>query len=80
MQESQNGEIGCKGVHDLALCYQTFLRPYDTTHHFGKKTEKLWHSRIPFSVLSTPYLANGNGIVNGDGPQFASVVPGVPPR
>jgi hypothetical protein len=38
----------------------------------------LWHSGIPFSVFSTPYSANGDGIVNGSGPQFASVVPGVP--
>ncbi len=37
-----------------------------------------WHSGIPFSVLSTPYSANGNGIVNGSGPQFASAVPGQP--
>ena len=37
-----------------------------------------WHSGIPFSVLSTPYSANGNGIVQGAGPQFASLVPGVP--
>ncbi|MGH9430778.1 MAG: carboxypeptidase regulatory-like domain-containing protein [Terriglobia bacterium] len=37
-----------------------------------------WHSGIPFSVLSAPYSAAGNGIVNGSGPQFASVVPGVP--
>jgi len=37
-----------------------------------------WHSGIPFSVLSTPYSANGNGIVNGSGPQFASVIPRVP--
>jgi len=37
-----------------------------------------WHSGIPFSVLSTPYSANGNGIVQGSGPQFASEVPGVP--
>jgi hypothetical protein len=37
-----------------------------------------WHSGIPFSVLSTPYSANGNGIVNGSGPQFAGIVPGVP--
>jgi hypothetical protein len=36
-----------------------------------------WHSGIPFSVLSTPY-SSGSGIVNGSGPQFASVVPGVP--
>jgi len=49
-----------------------------------------WHSGIPFSVLSTPYSASCQqqppppqpqqtcGIVNGGGPQFASVVPGVP--
>ena len=37
-----------------------------------------WHSGVPFSVLSTPYSANGNGIVQGSGPQFASVVTSVP--
>jgi len=37
-----------------------------------------WHSGLPFSVLSTPYSANGEGIVNGSGPQFASIVPGTP--
>lgn len=37
-----------------------------------------WHGGLPFSVLSTPYSANGDGVVNGSGPQFASVVPGVP--
>ncbi len=38
-----------------------------------------WHSGVPFSVLSTPYSANGNGIVQGSGPQFASLMPGVDP-
>ncbi len=38
-----------------------------------------WHSGVPFSVLSTPYAANGNGIVQGSGPQFASIVPGADP-
>ncbi len=43
-----------------------------------------WHSGVPFSVLSTPYSAANpstgqqEGIVQGSGPQFASVVPGVP--
>jgi len=37
-----------------------------------------WHSGVPFTVLSTPYSANGNGIVQGSGPQFASLVSGVP--
>ena len=38
-----------------------------------------WHSGVPFSVLNTPYSANGNGIVQGTGPQFASLVPGADP-
>jgi hypothetical protein len=38
-----------------------------------------WHSGVPFSVLSTPYSANGKGIVQGSGPQFASLVSGVDP-
>jgi hypothetical protein len=37
-----------------------------------------FHSGIPFSVLSTPYSANGDGIVQGSGPQYASSVAGVP--
>jgi hypothetical protein len=37
-----------------------------------------WRSGLPFSVLSTPYSANGNGVVNGSGPQFATVIAGVP--
>jgi hypothetical protein len=37
-----------------------------------------WHSGVAFSVLSTPYSAGGNGIVQGSGPQFASVARGVP--
>ena len=37
-----------------------------------------WHSGLPFSVLSAPYTANGEGIVQGGGQQYASVVPGVP--
>jgi len=45
----------------------------------------VWHSGIPFTVLSAPYSApcpqqpQGTcGIVQGGGLQFASVVPGVP--
>ena len=45
-----------------------------------------WHSGLPFSVLSTPYAAPCQqnpqqtcGIVQGPGPQFASLVPGVDP-
>ncbi len=44
-----------------------------------------WRSGVPFSVLSTPYSAinqstgQEEGIVQGSGPQFASLVPGVDP-
>jgi hypothetical protein len=37
-----------------------------------------WHSGVPFSVMSAPYSATGSGIVQGSGPQYASVVPDVP--
>jgi hypothetical protein len=37
------------------------------------------HSGVPFSVLRTPYSANGNGIAQSSGPQFASLVLGVDP-
>lgn len=36
-----------------------------------------WHSGLPFSVLSAPYSANGNGIIQGSGAQYASVIQGV---
>jgi hypothetical protein len=73
--------------HNLTAQYvYSFPSPIKSTRH--KLAELLngwqvsgtafWHSGIPFSVLSTPYSANGNGIVNGSGPQFANSVPGVP--
>ena len=37
-----------------------------------------FHTGIPFTVLSQPYTASGNGIFQGGGPQFARRVPGVP--
>ena len=37
-----------------------------------------WHSGVPFSVQSAPYSANGEGIIQGGGPRFASLRPGVP--
>jgi hypothetical protein len=41
MHKSRNAEMEGEGIHDLALCQQTFLRPYDTTHRVGKKTANL---------------------------------------
>jgi hypothetical protein len=36
------------------------------------------HSGLPFSVLSQPYTANGRGIFQASGPQFANRVAGAP--
>jgi hypothetical protein len=36
------------------------------------------HSGLPFTVLSQPYTASGNGIFQASGPQFARRVSGVP--
>ena len=36
------------------------------------------HSGLPFTVLSQPYTANGNGIFQNSGAQFARSVSGVP--
>jgi hypothetical protein len=36
------------------------------------------HTGLPFSVLSQPYSANGNGVFQSSGPQFARRVPGQP--
>ncbi len=36
------------------------------------------HSGLPFTVMSQPYTANGSGIFQSSGPQFARRVPGVP--
>jgi hypothetical protein len=35
------------------------------------------HSGLPFTVLSQPYTAAGNGVFQASGPQFARRVPGV---
>jgi hypothetical protein len=37
-----------------------------------------FHTGIPFSVLSQPYTAHNNGVLQASGPQFASRVPGAP--
>jgi hypothetical protein len=60
--------------------------PFHSTSRFLNQTLGGWqlsqtvflHSGVPFSVLSAPYTANNQGIFQGSGPQYASLVPGVP--
>jgi hypothetical protein len=71
--------------HNFNLQY-VYELPFKTSHPRWKALIEgwqisgtaFWHSGLPFSVLSAPYSANGHGIVQAGGPQFASVVPGVP--
>ena len=37
-----------------------------------------FHTGLPFTILSQPYTANGNGVFQSSGPQFARRVSGVP--
>src|ERR1700719_2101600 len=69
--------LSAQYVYQLPLKFRKHLLAY-ALNGWQVSGTVFWHSGIPFSVLSTPYSANGNGIVNGSGPQFASVVPGVP--
>jgi hypothetical protein len=60
--------------------------PFHSSHALLRKMLSGWqvsetaflHSGVPFSVLSAPYTANNNGIFQGNGPQYANRVPGVP--
>jgi hypothetical protein len=60
--------------------------PYNSSRPLLQKAFSGWsfsetaflHSGLPFTVLSQPYTANGNGIFQAGGPQFARRVPGAP--
>jgi len=69
--------LNAQYVYQLPIKIQNHMLGY-ALNNWQISGTLFWHSGIPFSVLSTPYSANGNGIVQGSGPQFASVVPGVP--
>ncbi|HLY19524.1 MAG TPA: carboxypeptidase regulatory-like domain-containing protein [Bryobacteraceae bacterium] len=71
--------------HNFNASY-VYQLPFRTHHSLLKALVEGWqisgtvfvHSGLPFTVLSAPYSANGHGIVQGSGPQFASVVSGLP--
>jgi hypothetical protein len=71
--------------HNLSA-YGVFQIPFASKHLLLRALFRNWsfsetaflHSGLPFSVLSQPYTANGNGVFQSVGPQFASRVPGQP--
>jgi len=60
--------------------------PFRSSHAFLRTLLGGWsfsetaflHSGLPFTVLSQPYTANGNGIFQNSGAQFARRIAGVP--
>jgi hypothetical protein len=60
--------------------------PFSSKHKLLRALFRDWslsetaflHSGLPFTVLSQPYTAGGNGVFQASGPQFARKVAGVP--
>ena len=81
----QYGDCDYDVRHNFNASY-VYELPFRTNHSRLKALVEGWqisgtvfvHSGLPITVLSAPYSANGHGIVEGSGPQFASVVPGMP--
>ncbi len=73
-------------VRDNISAYGIYQIPFSSSHELLRALLSGWsfsetaflHSGLPFTVLSQPYTANGNGIFQSSGPQFARTVPGVP--
>lgn len=73
-------------VRNNLSAYGIYLIQFSSSHKLLRSLFGGWsfsetaflHSGLPFTVLSQPYTANGSGIFQSSGPQFARRVPGVP--
>jgi Carboxypeptidase regulatory-like domain len=73
-------------VRQNISAFGIYTIPFASTHALLRALFRGWsysetaffHTGLPFSVLSQPYTANGKGIFQAGGPQFASRVPGEP--
>jgi hypothetical protein len=71
--------------HNLSA-YGIYQIPFASKHLLLRALFRNWsfsetaflHSGLPFSVLSQPYTANGNGVFQANGPQLARRIPGQP--
>jgi hypothetical protein len=60
--------------------------PFHSNHELLRQVLGGWsfsqtaffHTGLPFTILSQPYTANGQGVFQSSGPQFARRIPGVP--
>jgi hypothetical protein len=73
-------------VRQNLSAYGIYQIPFASSHAVLRALFRGWsfsetaflHSGLPFSILSQPYTANGNGVFQANGPQFARRVPGMP--
>jgi hypothetical protein len=81
----QHGDCDYDVRHNISA-FGIYRIPFSSAHALLRTALSGWsisetafvHSGLPFTVLSQPYTANGNGIFQSGGPQFARRVPGVP--
>src|SRR5271157_132470 len=81
----QYGDCDYDVRHNISA-FGIYRIPFSSTHALLRTVFSGWsfsetaffHSGLPFTVLSQPYTANGNGAFQSSGPQFARRVPGVP--
>jgi hypothetical protein len=81
-------------VRHNVSAYGLYQVPFHSSHAFLREAFGGWsisetailHSGLPFSVLSQPYITNGNGVFQANGastvqfnaPAYANRIPGVP--
>ncbi len=73
-------------VRQNLSAYGIYRIPFASRHLLLRALLRNWsfseiaflHSGLPFSVLSQPYTANGKGVFQSVGPQYARRVPGQP--
>jgi hypothetical protein len=73
-------------VRQNLSAFGIYAIPFNSTHALLRSLFRNWsisetaflHTGLPFSVLSQPYTADGNGVFQSSGPQFARRVPGQP--
>ncbi|WP_348268072.1 TonB-dependent receptor [Edaphobacter paludis] len=69
--------ISAFGLYQIPFhSHQALLRQMLSGWAFSETA--FFHTGLPFTILSQPYTANGNGVFQSSGPQFARRVPGVP--
>ena len=81
----QYGDCDYDVRHNISA-FGIYQVPFSSSHALLRTVFSGWsfsetaffHSGLPFTVLSQPYTANGGGVFQSSGPQFARRVAGVP--